>query len=75
MISLVTETTGSAGEGTPQKSFRFEQRGKRAANSQPYSEGKLPLERGFARLRAVGHGMQVKEFSVSLKTPVGTRPL
>jgi hypothetical protein len=59
-FSLLTETTGSAGGGTPQKSFRFKHRVKRTANIHPYDERKLPLEWGFARLRAVGQVMQVK---------------
>ena len=33
LLSLSRETTGSAGGGTPQKSFSFKHRAKRAANS------------------------------------------
>jgi len=57
---LVTETTGSAGGGAPQKSFSFKHRAKRAANSNLPIRKKVSLERQFARLRAVGQVMQAK---------------
>ena len=43
-FSLVTETTGSAGGGAPQKSFSFKHRAKRAANSDLPMRKRLSLE-------------------------------
>ena len=43
----LTGTTGSAGGDVPQKSVRFQHRGKRAANSQPNGDGGLPVKMGI----------------------------
>ena len=60
------ETTGAAGGGTPQKSFSFKHRAKRANSKGTYKVVQRSDRRGSARLRAAEQSMQSKGYSVRL---------
>ena len=65
-VSLIRETTGYAGGGTPQKSFSFKHRAKRATSKSTYKLVQRNNRRDSARLRAAEQSMQSKEYSVRL---------
>ena len=66
LFLLIRETTGYAGGGTPQKSFSFKHRAKRATSKGTYKLVQRGDRRDRARLRAAEHLMQSQEYSVRL---------